>query len=95
MGQFEEADVPKRGMIGDELRSTVDEGAPPASAQAPHVRATEDYDFISNKGVAAADATTLNPRLSGNPDENTLSNVSTVRNVILHVYILLSICFAH
>ncbi|KAJ1378892.1 Late embryogenesis abundant protein [Sesbania bispinosa] len=74
VGQFVQAgDAPKGTRARDPLESTVDEGDPyPASTQAPQVRAAQDYDFISNQGAG-----TLNPRFSGNQENNTQSNVAT------------------
>ncbi|KAJ1441658.1 Late embryogenesis abundant protein [Sesbania bispinosa] len=74
VGQFVQAgDAPKGTRARDPLESTVDEGDPyPASTQAPQVRAAQDYDFVSNQGAG-----TLNPRFSGNQENNTQSNVAT------------------
>lgn len=57
-----------------------DEGDPhAASARAPQVGATQDYDFITSNNQGVAGATTLNPRLSGNQDKNVpRSNYSMV-----------------
>jgi hypothetical protein len=56
---------------GDELE---DEGDPnPASAQAPKIEVKQDIDFISNQGGGA-----MNPRFSGNQNENAWSNDSMV-----------------
>jgi hypothetical protein len=57
---------------GDELE---DEGDPnPASVQAPKIEVTQDIDFISNQGGGA-----MNPRFSGNQNENAWSNDSMVQ----------------
>ncbi|XP_061367007.1 late embryogenesis abundant protein D-34-like [Gastrolobium bilobum] len=76
VGQFVDgADEPKGTITDDATGSTVDEGVLD-SMGAPKVRASEDYDFISNQGAAS----TLNARLSSDEDKNTESNVSTVQH---------------
>jgi hypothetical protein len=60
-----------RTKAGDELE---DEGDPnPVSAQAPKIEVKQDTDFISNQGGGA-----MNPRFSGNQNENAWSNDSMV-----------------
>ncbi|KAK2422486.1 hypothetical protein QL285_033018 [Trifolium repens] len=62
-------DVDLRTKAGDELE---DEGDPnPASAQASKIEVKQDIDFISNQGGGA-----MNPRFSGNQNENAWSNDS-------------------
>ncbi|KAK7244316.1 hypothetical protein RIF29_39136 [Crotalaria pallida] len=81
VGQFVEADgddATKGTMDSEEpFGSTADDDLP-ASVKAPQVRATQNFDFMTNQSAHAD--TTLNPRFSESQNENTQSNVpSSVR----------------